>query len=196
MHAAAAKDETEARNPVRAIAPASRGVKHAFAAAKRSASPMPHAAQLKPLAGPRRRAFVIDDEPDIRILIQRMLELRGCEVFTFEDPTQFCTGTDCVGRQNGHCPCGDYIISDVRMPHMDGLTFAERQLSKGCLIPNLALMSGDWAQRDMDRAQALPVTVLHKPVDLNTLDEWLASCEESIDPDRILSDKFSSETTP
>jgi len=57
-------------------------------------------------------------------------------------------------------------------------------------------MSGDWAQRDMDRAQALPVTVLHKPVDLNTLDEWLASCEESIDPDRTLSDKFSSETTP
>ena len=60
-----------------------------------------------------KRILVIDDEPHIRRLVQVNLERAG---FTVEEASDGREGLQCI-REN----CPDMVISDVMMPHMDGL---------------------------------------------------------------------------
>jgi two-component system C4-dicarboxylate transport response regulator DctD len=62
--------------------------------------------------------FLIDDEKHIRVACAQMLELAGYEVRAFTSPTQALPllTTDWSG----------VVISDIKMPGMDGLTFLTR----------------------------------------------------------------------
>jgi two-component system cell cycle sensor histidine kinase/response regulator CckA len=65
------------------------------------------------------RVLLVDDEPAIRGFMKVILQKHGCTVVEAED------GADAyrvIGDQNGSF---DLLVTDVRMPNMDGVTLAE-----------------------------------------------------------------------
>jgi two-component system cell cycle response regulator CpdR len=87
--------------------------------------------------------------------------------------TRAANGRDATRRLEG----GDFalVISDVRMPEMNGIEFAEWvQGHAPSLMPRLVLMTGDASDSDLNlRAEQLGVHILRKPFTLAAL---LASC--------------------
>jgi hypothetical protein len=76
------------------------------------------------------------------------------------------------------------------MPFMKGIEFLEKQLSKGCKVKNLALMSGDLTPEDQQRAESLGIRVFKKPFGLREIDQWVDDAEKEIQPTRRLADWF------
>jgi CheY-like chemotaxis protein len=64
------------------------------------------------------RILVVDDEPDLRKIIERGLELSGCDVDSSEDPTHTLN----VFQPGKY----DMVILDVGMPEMNGFELYER----------------------------------------------------------------------
>jgi two-component system response regulator AtoC len=67
------------------------------------------------------RILVVDDEQNIRFLLEEVLTTEGYEVVTAG------SGDEALEKM-GAAPC-DLVLSDVRMPGMDGLTLLERLLA-------------------------------------------------------------------
>ena len=57
--------------------------------------------------------FFVDDEPKVCKMVGRTLEQAGLKVTCFTDPT------DCLGQLR--CRTCDLLITDVKMPEMDGI---------------------------------------------------------------------------
>jgi CheY-like chemotaxis protein len=108
--------------------------------------------------------YVIDDEPDARELLRRVLEERGAVVTTFDN---IDNATDALKSTKPHV-----LISDIGMPHKDGYQFmrALRASETGSeRIPALALTAFARAE---DRKRSLLAGYqahLSKPFDLAEL---------------------------
>jgi DNA-binding response OmpR family regulator len=61
---------------------------------------------------PSRRILVVDDEPDIRLVVERRLTLKGYEVITA------ATGYEGLNKARGEHP--DLIVLDLMLPGIDG----------------------------------------------------------------------------
>ena len=136
------------------------------------------------------RAFIFDDQKDIRQVLCSLFDRRGYEVFSFPHP-----GT-CPLSEEEICPCpieqtcADMILSDVNMPIKNGLDFIEEQIQKGCRCKHFALMSGDFTDGDVSKAKSLGIKIFKKPFKLKEVINWLDQIENDIDPKRKLSDWF------
>jgi CheY-like chemotaxis protein len=62
--------------------------------------------------------LVVDDDPDVRVIVAEFLEDFGCNVMQAEG------GTEALRVLDRH-PGLDMIITDIRMPDMSGLELAE-----------------------------------------------------------------------
>jgi PAS domain S-box-containing protein len=127
----------------------------------RRPSTAPRAA--RPLEGVR--VLVVDDEPDVRDLIETILSTRGAAVTTAESAPE---GLELVLQQRP-----DVLVSDISMPGEDGYSFLRkvRKLAPeaGGQTPALALTA---FSRPEDRTQALLAGFtmhLAKPADPNEL---------------------------
>jgi DNA-binding response OmpR family regulator len=60
----------------------------------------------------KKRVLVVDDEPDISLILKMVLEDSGFEVHSFEDPISALNSFE-VGLY-------DLLILDIKMPEMDG----------------------------------------------------------------------------
>ena len=136
------------------------------------------------------RAFIFDDEKEIRQILWSLFDNRGYEVFTFPHP-----GT-CPLSEEELCPCSieetcaDLILSDVNMPIKSGLEFLEEQIKKGCRCKHFALMSGTFTHEGLSKAKSLGVKIFKKPFALTEIINWLNQIEKDIVPKRKLSDWF------
>jgi len=104
------------------------------------------------------RIAVADDEPDIRAYYRCILPRLGFEVVAV------CScGQELVDQCGQHRP--DLVLTDFRMPDMDGLG-AARQINQKALIPVIlvtAHFDGDLSQQI--EGEKLPVLgVLDKPI--------------------------------
>jgi len=68
-------------------------------------------------AGDQKTLLLIDDDPNLILLVKDYLEFRGYSVITAEN------GREALDVLSGHSP--DMIICDVMMPEMDGYAFVE-----------------------------------------------------------------------
>jgi CheY-like chemotaxis protein len=77
------------------------------------------------------RVLVAEDQPDVRAMLGEVLGGLGCEVILCEHGGQAWLRLDCV-----QSPC-DLLITDIRMPVMDGLELAERVIERHPQLPIL-----------------------------------------------------------
>ena len=136
------------------------------------------------------RTILCEDNAYVRDVFLFVLEERGHEVFSYEDPADCPLSSITECKCNGMYNCSDIIISDVSMPLVNGLEFVENLRGKGCKVKNIALVSGYWTKKDISRAKELECTVFYKPLGPEALNEWLYNCEKNMDPQRVLLNKL------
>ena len=134
------------------------------------------------------RAIVFDDEEFIVDLFARYFGAMDYEVMTYTEPlicpiyeknAEACT--------NEH-PCADIIITDFRMPRMNGLEVIASQAARGCKLTarNKAVVSGYLDDESQVKIKQLGCRIFTKPIDFAELSDWVAECEKRIDRSRPL----------
>lgn len=98
------------------------------------------------LARPQPKLLLIDDDPNLILLVRDYLEFRGYAVTTAESGQE---GLDCLEQD-----LPDMIICDIMMPQMDGYAFVEkvRENPRTDWIPFLFLSAKSQSQ---DRVKGL-----------------------------------------
>ncbi|HUA28350.1 MAG TPA: response regulator transcription factor [Streptosporangiaceae bacterium] len=81
------------------------------------------------------QVLVVDDEPNIRELVQVALKFHGCSV------TTAATGKDALRQAETDQP--DLIVLDVMLPDMDGFEVCRRLRSAGNEVPVIFLTARD-----------------------------------------------------
>jgi len=112
----------------------------------------------------KKRIFFVDDEPQIRKIVQRTIERHGYDVICFED------GMSCLDELSvGDC---DLLITDVNMPGFDGIELLKKVKKIRPLLDVLivtgygdipmavrAVKNGayDFIEKPLDRGRLIPV---------------------------------------
>ena len=84
---------------------------------------------------PNPKVLVVDDEPNIRELVQVALNFHGCAVATG------ASGTDALRLADAYHP--DLIVLDVLLPDIDGFEVCRRLRAKGDEVPVIFLTARD-----------------------------------------------------
>ena len=106
--------------------------------------------------------LVVDDEPDIRNLIQEILEDEGYQVSTAEDGKS--------ARQMLHHYQPDLILLDIWMPDVDGITLLKEWAEAGELSMPVVMMSGHGTVETAVEATRLGAfDFIEKPLSLTKL---------------------------
>ena len=133
------------------------------------------------------RALILDDEPLVLSVLQRLLAHRGYDVVTYPDatscPLYFGDRCPCAGTEK----CPDIILADLNMPDVNGVQFIRKLQRKGCKCRNIAMMSGGWTVENLQQASRLGVSIFAKPFHLQRLESWLGSAEGSLAGAPVLS---------
>lgn len=118
------------------------------------------------------KVLVIDDDPQVRRIVTRLIESEGHTVIQAEN------GKVALERYAGDP--ADLVISDIYMPEMDGIELLMR-LREAFPDARLVAMSGGGAiaaHHLLDAARALgAVAVLEKPFALDQIKHELAAIE-------------------
>ncbi len=99
--------------------------------------------------------LVVDDEPDVRLLLAREISDRGHEVVAVVDSSQ---AMEEMGREDF-----DVVLTDVRMPGMDGMALTE------------------WIKRTRPDTDVVIMTGYGSP-DIVTTVEWLGAFDYLLKP--------------
>src|SRR4051812_5147879 len=89
------------------------------------------------------RALIVDDEPDIRMVMRLAIEVESgvCVVGEASD------GNEAVAAVEDLDP--EVVVIDLRMPHLDGLDAAARILDRA--TPPWVILCTAYADRDLHR---------------------------------------------
>jgi len=138
----------------------------------------------------RPRIIVFEDDTDTRNLLSLVLQGRGYEVISAAEPLGCPLYTDLDANCNHDHACGDFLLTDNRMPRMTGLQFVARQGVRGCkgVVHNKAVASGTWSEDEKWAAEQLGCKVFSKPYKLADIFSWLDERERQIQPGRKLAD--------
>jgi len=109
------------------------------------------------------RLLLVEDSSDVRFLIQQELEWAGHKVYPAKDGL--------VALEIAKREVPDMIISDIKMPNLDGYQFLQqvRAIPELARIPAIA-MTGFGMARDVEQARAAGYSAhLVKPVDIDEM---------------------------
>jgi CheY-like chemotaxis protein len=137
------------------------------------------------------RAVLIDDQEIVVNVLRDYLLTRNYEVLSYTNPAA-CPIHDVKG--NYGCmdnPCADVIITDFKMPGMNGLELLREQSAYGCKLTkeNKAVMSGYIDEESHEQIQHLGHAFFQKPIAFSRLAAWLDDCEKRVDLSRPLSSR-------
>ena len=122
----------------------------------------------------RRKAIILEDEHEIRDLLEFILKEAGLKVKTFPDPKSL------LSSESEELEA-DFMITDNYMPYMKGLDLIEYLKNKKILfVKHVAVISGSWTEDDLERARSLGCRVISKPFGMFEIISWIESCEGEI----------------
>ncbi|MFN9807051.1 MAG: response regulator transcription factor [Betaproteobacteria bacterium] len=104
----------------------------------------------------RGKVYLVDDEPDLRRALERLLRAEGCEVEGFSSAAEFLAQ---VPPEAPGC-----IVLDVAMPGIDGLAMQQRLTASGGLRPIVVLTGHGDIPMSVRAVKAGAVDFLTKPV--------------------------------
>jgi len=119
------------------------------------------------------RILVIDDDPDVRGSLSKILTRAGYEVVVAAEGA--------AGIELQHNDPADVIITDIFMPGLDGLQTIRQLKKEGSVVRIIAVSGGDRTGTvDLTEQAGLmgAFRVLHKPFELNDV---LAAVKEALD---------------
>ena len=120
-----------------------------------------------PLAG--KRVLLAEDEPNARAVLSRVLRAMGCDVVEAADGGRMLVAVTSEYK-DGHDPAGlDLIVTDVRMPVVDGLDVL-RALRAARWATPVIVVTGDDGAAVREATSRLGATVLPKPLDIGALE--------------------------
>ncbi len=113
------------------------------------------------------RVLIFEDDPDNRKLFSDISIIIGFEAVAFSDPSEIGDiGSFGFDRT-------DIVLTDIAMPVMSGIKFAERIIRSGFDRLNIAIISGFWDEENRSDACRLGVRTFAKPVSVEMLADWL-----------------------
>lgn len=74
---------------------------------------------------------IVDDDESVRESLAELLDAAGYSVETFDSAPAFLSGD-----MQARCAC---LITDIRMPEMDGLALQEELIRRGCCFPMIII---------------------------------------------------------
>ncbi|MBW1785205.1 MAG: response regulator [Deltaproteobacteria bacterium] len=114
-----------------------------------------------------KRVLVVDDELGIRILLSETLEMEGFDVSVAED------GQDSLEQMEGGN--FDLVITDLRMPRIDGIEMIQRMRASGRKEKVIVLTGSPMSESALSRSVPSDVVQLTKPIGMASLMEVVAT---------------------
>ncbi len=105
--------------------------------------------------------LVVDDEPDIRQLIQEILQDEGYQVAVAKD------GEDAHTQVHNRTP--SLILLDIWMPGVDGITLYKQLLAEGCQAPVIFMSGHGTVETAVEATRLGADTFLEKPLSMGRL---------------------------
>jgi FixJ family two-component response regulator len=118
--------------------------------------------------------FVVDDDPDVRRALARLLRAAGCGVSAFGSAAEFLSAYD---PEAPGC-----LILDVVMPGIDGLELQAALRAAVCPLPIVFLSGSADIPMSVQAMKAGAVTFLTKPVEDSML---IAAVAEALKVDEV-----------
>ena len=119
---------------------------------------IPAAAPAVPQPAGRPRIMLVDDDPEVRQVLQDTLQARGCQVLSHSGAAA------ALARIAKDAP--DVLVSDLSMPGTDGLTFIREAQRQRPGLPAILLTghAGPELEATIARMTGGPVLLVQKPV--------------------------------
>jgi CheY-like chemotaxis protein len=109
------------------------------------------------------KLLIVEDDESVRTLAARALERLGHKV------DAACDGAEGLDRIHQARGCYDLVVSDIRMPEMDGIEMAQNAARAYPGLPIL-LMTGYADQRERaEELDAIIIDVVQKPFTLSEI---------------------------
>ncbi len=123
--------------------------------------------------------LVVDDAADIRSALELMLQYEGFEVWTAKDGREALARLE-QAREAGREPA--VVLSDVKMPHVDGLELLERLQDRPASPPVIMVSGHADVAMAVDAVRGGAVDFIEKPLDQNRV---LISIKNAIESRRL-----------
>jgi FixJ family two-component response regulator len=105
--------------------------------------------------------FIVDDDPDVRRAMQRLLKMANFRVETFATAEEFLS--------SGHSRSPGVLILDLRLPGMNGKDLQKALADSGSTLPIVFMTAYEDEGVRQEVTDRGAVAFLQKPVDERTL---------------------------
>jgi CheY-like chemotaxis protein len=123
--------------------------------------------------------LLVDDEKDTLRIIQKYFESKGAHVSAYSDP--LLALQDFMKNGNGNGNGYDLVISDIRMPEMNGIELASIIRRKNKEIPIILMTASSGIDIDHSILNFLNVEdIIAKPVKLKDLLEKVNTIKQKV----------------
>jgi CheY-like chemotaxis protein len=136
------------------------------------------------------RLFIVDDDQNVRDVMANILRRCGHDILTFPDACSCCRANAPACPCSEGEACADAVLTDLKMPDVDGLQFLDGLQQRGCRIRNKAIISAYWTSASMLHAFHRGYRVFEKPAGIWDVEGWLATCVKQSPSQRLLADHF------
>jgi len=114
---------------------------------------------------PAKRILVVDDEPEVRQLMEHFLTQRGYDVCIAENGKQALTALDTFRA--------DVVLLDMHMPEMDGLETLRRLAVRSPSLPVIMVTVNDDIETTANLLQLGAADYVPKPFNLDYLEQTI-----------------------